>query len=150
MPLTDRNTSRLGRALVDGFTSDRIVMVLARVRRTGLVSNEDTLVLKRAGQLVSRFQKGDSILSREDTDRQAFGSASATGQDVALLMHVADEGQVSEVRKTLKLLVQQQVPSDDDLKQAEAFFIEIGRGVLRSSQTIEGVPPAPDSFRSHV
>jgi septation ring formation regulator EzrA len=125
-------------------------MVLARVRRTHLVSNEDSAVLKRAGQLVSRFDKGDSILSREDTDRQAFGSASASGQDVALLLHVTDENQVSKVRETLKLLVQQQVPSDDDLKQAEAFFVEIGKGVLRSSQTIEGVPPAPGSFRGHV
>ena len=61
MPLTDRNTSRLGRALVDGFTSDRIVMVLARVRRTRVVGEEDASVLRRANQLVSRIKKGDSI-----------------------------------------------------------------------------------------
>lgn len=150
MPLTDRNTSRLGRALVDGFTSDRIVMVLARVRRTRVVGEEDASVLRRANQLVSRIKKGDSILTREDNDRQAFGSSGTTGRQVDIHFRVGGQNEIPRVQKTLKVLMQHEVPSDDDMMQAEAFFVEIGKGVLRRSQSIEGAPSAPGSFRGYV
>lgn len=151
MPLTDRATSRLGRALVDGFTSDRVVMVLARVRRLRRITDDERSVLKRATDLVARIDSGDSTLGRADTDRQTFGSSNELGREVRMLPIIGgDDKQIAEVQRILKALLQDQVPSNDDLKQAEAFFVEIGKGVLRRSQTIEGLPRSPGSFNGYA
>ena len=151
MPLTDRATSRLGRALVDGFTSDRVVKVLARVRRLKEITDDERSVLKRASELVARIDKGDSILGREDTDRQTFGSSREPAREVRMLLRIGgDDKQIAEVQRILKALLQDQLPSNEDLKQAEAFFVEIGKDVLRRSQTIEGLPRTLGSFSGYA
>ena len=151
MPLTDRATSRLGRALVDGFTSDRVVKVLVRVRRLRQITDDERSVLKRANELVARIDKGDSTLGREYTDQQTFGSSREPGRELRMLVRIGgDDNQIAEVQRTLKALLQDQVPSSDDLKQAEAFFVEIGKGILRRSQTIEGLPRSPGSFSGYA
>ena len=151
MPLTDRSTSRLGRALVDGFTSDRAVKVLSRVRRLGKITDAERAVLKRASELVARLNKGDLTLGPEDTDRQTFGSTRESSREFRMLVHIGgDDKQIAEVQRTLKALLKEQVPSNDDLKQAEAFFVDIGKGVLRRSQTIEGLPRPRGSFSGYA
>lgn len=151
MPLTDRSTSRLGRALVDGFTSDRAVKVLARVRRVRRITDAERAVLKRASDLVARLNKGDLTLGREDTDQQTLGSTGESDREFRLLVRIGgDDKQITEVPKTLKALLHEQVPPSEDLKQAEAFFVEIGKGVLRRSQTIEGLPRPRGSFSGYA
>ena len=139
MPLTDRSTSRLGRSLVDGFTADRIVRTLVRIRKRRSVAESDKAALQQAAKLLTRVSQGDPVLG-PGLDRRTLGATVHLDEETRLILQAPVESNVSRLRGKLRDLLHGDVPPDEDLEAIESFFIYLGQSILVESQSTETRP----------
>jgi len=145
MALEDRATARLGRSLVDGFTADRVVRALVRIRRERNVGGDDRAALRRGLDLISRVSRGDWAFEGQEPDRRTLGSAGVPGEGPSFFLHAEEEANVRRLQRNLKRLLQREIPTGTDFAEIEDFFVHLSQTILKSSQTIERRPRRPGS-----